>query len=147
MSQKENFPEPLASIDVNSVVFTFQDIQNTIGSFYGKVEVDPLLKVPFQTVEDWGHHVERLTHFWWIRFGGRPYLQVSYNPVEKHFHAGFNQEFLSRWLGLFQETLEEHLSPEQAQLWGMIAGRMGQSLSFRNEEMKKYFQELKEEKK
>ncbi|MGZ3796127.1 MAG: hypothetical protein ACXVB1_07180, partial [Pseudobdellovibrionaceae bacterium] len=47
--------------------------------------------------------------------------------------AGFNQDFLARWLLLFQETLKNILSSEQADLWSMIAISMGKALTIKNE--------------
>ncbi|HEY8272379.1 MAG TPA: group III truncated hemoglobin, partial [Pseudobdellovibrionaceae bacterium] len=133
MDSQIHFPQETDSVEINSVLFNFRNIKTVIKDFYRKVAMDPVLSVPFQSVEDWPHHVVRLTHFWWIRFGGDSYLNVSYNPPEKHFHAGFNQEFLTRWLGLFQETLQDKLSLEQATLWGVIAERMGVALTFKND--------------
>jgi len=136
MEEQIQFPKDSETIEVHSVSFTFANINEVISDFYQKVAVDPMLKVPFHTVTDWPHHVERLTHFWWIRFGGDPYMQVSYNPPEKHFQAGFNKEFLTKWLALFQETLDSRLNENQAKLWGNIAERMGESLSIRNDLIK-----------
>ncbi len=130
-------PQAADFITANSVTFTFQDVSTVIDKFYRVVEKDEMLSVPFSTVGDWPHHIERLTHFWWMRLGGRPYLAVSYNPVAKHFEAGFNQEFLARWLGLFWEALNSSLRPEQAELWGTLANRMGEALSAKNEYMRR----------
>ncbi|MGZ3744716.1 MAG: group III truncated hemoglobin [Pseudobdellovibrionaceae bacterium] len=127
------FPKSKEYLELNSVKFTFQDINAVVEDFYGKVAADPLLKIPFQSVEDWPYHVQRLTHFWWGRFGGTPYMNTTYNPPEKHFFAGFNQDFLARWLLLFQETLKNILSSEQADLWSMIAISMGKALTIKNE--------------
>jgi hemoglobin len=89
--------------------------------------------VPFKSVGDWPEHIQRLTHFWWVRFGGRPYLFNYYNPVAKHFFAGFNRELLTRWLFIFHETLQAHLTPKQATLWKVISERMGEALFIKNE--------------
>jgi hemoglobin len=118
---------------VNGISFSKADIQKTVESFYAQVANDPLLKVPFSSVQNWAVHLERMTHFWWVRFGGVPYRSYSYSPVEKHFLAGFNEEFLARWLELFRETLTANLRTEQSEFWGPLAGRMGQSLSMRND--------------
>lgn len=120
-------------INVNGVEFSHWGIFIVVEDFYRKVEADPLLSVPFKSVHDWPEHIKRLTHFWWIRFGGTPYMFTHYNPVHKHFHAGFNDEFLKHWLGLFKATLEERLQPQQASLWFLIASKMGESLAMRNE--------------
>lgn len=118
---------------VGGVEFTHKDIKKVVETFYNKVAVDPVLKVPFQSVHDWPEHIERLTHFWWIRFGGKPYMFSYYNPVPKHYYAGFNQTLLSRWLMLFHEVLSTHLNKEQCRVWTSISERMGQTLSQKNE--------------
>lgn len=118
---------------------SWEDINRVVSSFYKQVEKDPLLRVPFQTVNDWPHHIERLTHFWWIRFGGKPYMDVSYDPVGKHFETGFNEHFLERWLEIFKSTLFKELNKDQAELWYEFAQSMGVALTRNNELMlKKY---------
>ena len=125
------------TVSLNGVVFTHADIFKVVDIFYHRIQQDPILKVPFQSVQDWPEHIKRLAHFWWARFGGRPYLDVQYNPVMKHFEAGFNEEFLQRWLSLFHETIKENLQDDQYRIWAMISEKMGASLSFRNDLLKK----------
>lgn len=132
-------PHPDDRISLNRISFSHSDIRRVVDQFYRRVELDPVLSVPFRSVENWPNHIEHMTHFWWIRFGGPSYLDISYNPVKKHFAAGFNLAFLSRWLTLFQSTLETSLSPEQAHLWGIVAERIGQSLSMKNDYYKKEY--------
>ena len=131
------FPQSMESLKVGRVTFTHADIQSVVEDFYTQIQFDPQLEVPFRSVHDWPEHINRLTHFWWIRFGGQPYLFNQYNPVLKHFFAGFNDELLTRWLLLFRKSLQNKLSEEQTSLWGSITEKMGQSLSMRNEEFRK----------
>ncbi|HRO67008.1 MAG TPA: group III truncated hemoglobin [Pseudobdellovibrionaceae bacterium] len=128
-------PEELDSqtVTLNGVTFLHKDIRVVVDLFYSRVQEDALLKIPFASVHDWPEHVRRLTHFWWIKFGGTPYQFTHYNPVPKHYHAGFNETLLQRWLGLFQQTLNECLTAEQADLWTIISNRMGHALSMKNE--------------
>ena len=120
-------------VSVNGVDFSHAEILAVIDDFYTKIQHDPILQVPFRSVADWPEHIQRLTHFWWIRFGGDPYLFNQYNPVAKHFFAGFNRELLTRWLSIFHETLQTHLMPDQAELWKLISERMGEALFVKNE--------------
>lgn len=136
-----NAPAPNETLDVHGVIFSHQDLFDVVDDFYTRIQKDDLLSIPFQSVHDWPEHIERLTHFWWIRFGGRPYLISDYNPVLKHFFAGFNETLLKRWLSLFHQTLSDHLSPEQVQMWSMISSRMGQALNMKNEMFKQHHQE------
>jgi hemoglobin len=118
---------------LKGIVFTHGDISRAVEEFYRRVPMDEALQIPFLAVESWPCHIERLTHFWWTRFGGTPYRADQYDPVGGHFATGFNRALLSRWLTLFQEVLESRLRPEQAELWCIVAERMGNSLAFQNE--------------
>lgn len=102
-------------------------------------------KVPFKSVGDWPEHIQKLTHFWWVRFGGKPYLFNYYNPVPKHFFAGFNRDLLTRWLFIFQETLQSHLTSEQAALWRLVSERMGEGLSMKNEIFRREYESREQE--
>lgn len=133
-------PAPMDSVMINDVSFSHQDMFDVIDAFYTKVQNDELLKEPFSSVHDWPEHIDRLTHFWWGKFGGQPYMFTMYNPVVKHFHSGFDREKLTRWLALFHETLNEKLSAQQAQIWKLISERMGESLSLKNEMYKKEYE-------
>jgi hypothetical protein len=62
-----------------------------------------------------------------------PYRFSEYNPVVKHFFAGFNRELLARWISIFEDTLKTHLQAEQCQLWSMLVHRMGNALAAKNE--------------
>lgn len=128
-----NRPHPNDQVALQDVTLTHEEIHKVIDDFYTAVAQDPLLRMPFQTVKDWPHHIEHMTHFWWMRLGGRSYQPTVYNPVMKHFAAGFNSTFLERWLSLFEETLRRDLRTEQADLWIAVAQRMGQGLLFRND--------------
>ena len=132
-----NIPNNNESIEVNSVQFSFGDMYKVINAFYAKVAVDDHLHGPFSVVDDWPHHIDRLTHFWWIRFGGRPYMDVQYDPIGKHIETGFTEGLLEIWLDLFKEVLNEKLTPPQAQLWSHFAERIGEALNRNNEMMKK----------
>lgn len=76
-----NIPEKEEYIIVQSIKFTFGDINTVVNEFYAKVAIDNHLHRPFSVVDDWPHHIDRLTHFWWIRFGGSPYMDVQYDPI------------------------------------------------------------------
>lgn len=133
----DTFPSKTDAIDINGVIFTHRDIESVVEEFYTQIQFDIHLEVPFRSVHDWPEHIKRLTHFWWIRFGGKPYMFGMYNPVLKHFFAGFNEDLLGRWLKLFRTTLENNLSEPQVALWGQISERMGHSLSLKNEMYKR----------
>lgn len=124
------------NLDLGGLGFTFVEIETVVLTFYSRVAVDSVLKVPFSSVNDWPHHIERLTHFWWMRLGGERYMDVTYNPPLKHLEAGFNRAFLTRWLDLFREVLLEKLPTEKAAAWNKTATMMGEALSMKNDALK-----------
>lgn len=130
-----------ATIVLNGVSFSHDDLFRVVDSFYRQIQYDPLLSVPFRSVADWPEHIDRLTHFWWIRFGGKPYLFNHYSPDAKHFFAGFNRELLTRWLMIFHQTLDRQLNSEQAALWKRISESMGESLMIKNETYRRHYEQ------
>jgi len=120
-------------IAINGVAFSFADIERVVDYFYRALAADEILKVPFSTVLDWNHHIELMTNFWWIKFGGKLEVRYPYNPIPKHFQAGFNDELLARWLGLFYKTLDNTLSVQQRDAWYLISESIGHTLTLKNE--------------
>lgn len=134
-----NFPDGKEEVSINGVILTHKDIFNVVDDFYARVQMDSALKIPFNSVQDWPHHIEHITHFWWTRFGGRSYLFNYYNPVPKHFFSGFNRELLSRWLSIFDSVLVDKLNADQRNIWKVISEKMGESLFFKNELFKREY--------
>lgn len=116
----------------SGVRFSHSDIYLVVDNFYKKVSKHPSLKIPFQSVNDWQDHIERMTQFWWIRFGGKPYMFSQYNPVLKHYYAGFNQKYLTEWLDLFHDVIRSQLTTEQFKAWEGMSVQMGRGLLMSN---------------
>lgn len=133
-------PNPQEQIVVNGVSFSHKNIFDVVDDFYTRIQHDPILQTPFQSVSDWPEHINKLTHFWWIRLGGRPYLATDYNPVLKHYLAGFNSTLLQRWLQLFHATITDHLSMEQVNLWKSLSERIGEVLTIKNDVLKNEYE-------
>jgi hemoglobin len=108
-------------------------VAETVAAFYSRVRQHPQLSVPFARVQDWPHHLEILTHFWWVTLGGERYLDYSYQVPGKHAEAGFTPELLVDWLALFRRTLDEYLPAEQADAWFARAEKIGTSLKLLHE--------------
>lgn len=104
-----------------------------VAAFYARVREHPTLSIPFSRVDDWPHHLEILTHFWWVTLGGERYLDYSYQVPSKHAEAGFTPELLSDWLALFRQTLDAQLPTVQADAWFARAEKIGASLSMLHE--------------
>lgn len=128
-----SIPDANDTLRVKDITFTHGEIFKVVDDFYNRIQQDPVLKVPFQSVHDWPEHIDRITHFWWIRMGGQAYQFSQYNPVPKHYFAGFNPELLKRWLGIFNDTLKDHLKPSQAVVWLLIAEAIGRTLTVKND--------------
>lgn len=136
-------PKDTDLVVVQGIEFSFKEVNTIVDLFYKKIATDSIMSKPFKSVSDWPEHIDRLTNFWWIRFGGKPFTFSQYNPVAKHYHSGFNKDFLDRWLFLFDETLKENLSKEQHEFWIEVARKTGKFLSKRNEAYAKEFESKK----
>lgn len=121
---------------VDDETYLHSDIFSVVDCFYRSIAVHSTLKEPFNSVYDWPEHIDKMTHFWWIKFGGKPYQFSQYNPILKHYYAGFNENYLSDWLELFHKTLDTQLTPGQANVWKDISIQMGRGLLDRNEMLK-----------
>lgn len=130
---KVSYPKPDDLVLFEGVEFYFADIFRVVDQFYKQVAVDPDLKYPFQNVKDWPEHIDHLTHFWWMRLGGKPYLDISYQPVQKHAMSGFNRDLLKVWLNLFYKTLNAQLNQHQTEIWIELARRIGGFLAAKND--------------
>jgi len=128
MSKQKEPPKSTDFLIFDEVIFTHKGIFTVVDKFYGKIQKDEVLSVPFSSVEDWPYHIRRLTNFWWIKFGGQPYMFSHYSPIPKHFYSGFNQNLLNRWLSLFAETLTENLSEKQLKVWSSMTQKIGKHL-------------------
>ena len=140
----DNLSTSKNTVKVNGVEIAHDDLLLVIEDFYARIQRDTVLQKPFESVEDWPEHIQKLTHFWWVRFGGEPYLFNHYDPVAKHFFAGFNRDLLKRWLITFHETLQTHLTAEQTAVWGLVSERMGEALSMKNDLFKRQYESRNE---
>jgi hemoglobin len=109
-----------------------ETIYRVVDRFYSQIQTHPTLAGPFSHVEDWPHHKERLTYFWWVVLGGARTRQEQYDPVTKHFNAGFSPELLADWLVLFGTTVEQQVPAPLAAAWLEVAGKIGDGLVLAN---------------
>lgn len=106
-----------------------------VDDFYNQVQTHPTLSKPFSIVEDWDTHKEKIADFWWVVLGGLPNSSYKYDPVTKHFSAGFTRELLEDWKALFFNVLSEHLAPELVQAWQARVELIGDNLSKQNDRL------------
>ena len=89
-----------------------KDIENLIDKFYGKIKQDELLRPIFEHV-NWQHHLPVMYDFWSsLLLGDQTYKG---NPLQKHLPLPIQREHFSRWLELFQETVDENFKGEKAE--------------------------------
>ncbi len=88
------------------------EIESMVNRFYDKVKHDELLAPLFAHV-DWPHHLPVMYNFWAsMLLGDRSYTG---NPFEKHVTLPLSSTHFSRWLELFNETVDENFSGANAQ--------------------------------
>ncbi|WP_083458694.1 group III truncated hemoglobin [Amantichitinum ursilacus] len=123
-------PHPHKAITMQAVAQQIgqAQVRAVVTEFYSRVRAHPELGVPFQRVSDWPHHLDILTHFWWVTLGGEKYLGHRYEVTERHLAAGFTPALLDIWLALFTQTAHEMLPTEMADAWLERAQRIGKSL-------------------
>lgn len=99
-------------------------IAAVIADFYERARHDPDLGPTFAKVSDWDEVKARIAHFWWLDLGGERYRADIYNPHTVHRHFGVRPEQVDPWLRLFEATLRDRLSPDDADTWLTRARRM-----------------------
>lgn len=108
-------------------------IHLVVDRFYSSIQTHATLATPFARVREWPRHKDRLTYFWWVVLGGARTRQEQYEPIPKHFAAGFSPELLADWLALFAATVEEFVPAELAGEWLELARKIGAGLVTANE--------------
>lgn len=103
-------------------------IDQVVDDFYNRIQTHPSLAQPFSGVHDWVSHKKKITEFWWVALGGAPKVSYKYDPVGKHFTAGFNALLLSDWKSLFKTVLQDHLNPELSDKWYSRVDMIGDNL-------------------
>lgn len=114
-----------------------QQVHAVVDEFYNLIQNHPTLAKPFGSVEDWSEHKKRIGEFWWTALGGQATESYKYNPVAKHFAAGFNHALLQDWKALFKEVLNRHLSQELANQWFDRVELIGGNLERINDQLLK----------
>ena len=106
-----------------------------VDDFYNQIQTHPSLSQPFSVVTSWDKHKDKIADFWWVVLGGQPNSSYKYDPVSKHFTAGFNDDLLSDWKELFVKVLTAHLAPNLAKEWQARVELIGENLSKQNDRL------------
>lgn len=110
-------------------------IDRVVDDFYSLVQTHPTLAKPFSSVDDWPNHKDRIAHFWWVALGGKPQKSYRYDPVGKHFSAGFNAELLEDWKQLFRTVISSHIKADLAEKWFSRVQMIGENLLTQNDRL------------
>ena len=107
---------------------TRPEIARVVEAFYARIRLHPGLGPVFAVhISDWPPHEAKITDFW----ANAILYERSYdgNPLQVHRAAGnVHPGMFDTWLALFDLTLREELSPEQAEAWSALAHKIGRGL-------------------
>jgi hemoglobin len=101
-------------------------IARLVRTFYGRAREDDLIGPIFNSaVEDWDHHIAKITDFWSSmmlktgRYDGR--------PMRPHLVLPLTSAHFDRWLALFEQTAREIFSADVAEAFIIRARRIADS--------------------
>jgi hemoglobin len=120
-------PAPAAAGDLARV----EDIEQLVRAFYRYAAADELLGPTFvRAGTDWAHHIPRLVTFWsWQLLGEARY---DGHPLRAHERAAaltpFTDAHYTRWIELFDETVDAGWSGPIAELAKQRARKMATAL-------------------
>ena len=85
---------------------TTTDVEQLVGSFYDRVQLDDLLGPIFNEVAqvDWPHHLPQMVAFWSSLLLGIPGYEGR--PFPKHLMLPLARHHFSRWLNVFFENVD-----------------------------------------
>ena len=117
------------STQLEKLQLTTDNVAALIDTFYNRIQVHPHLGPVFNAaVHDWDEHKALLTSFWnSVALKTQTYRGT---PMREHFNKGGEFEHFDMWLELWQQTTDEMLEPEAAELLQHYASRIGQSLRY-----------------
>jgi hemoglobin len=121
---------------MNSILIAQHDIQSSkdirllVDSFYGKARQDKLLAPIFdQAISNWEHHLPTMYQFWErLLLGSTDY---NGNPFSKHLNLSLESEHFTRWLELFNRTLDENFCGPKTQEAKRLANNISGSFQLR----------------
>lgn len=102
-------------------------LERLVWTFYARIRKHPVLGPIFNArVDDWEHHMQRLTAFWSsVALGSGAY---SGTPMQKHLDLPVDGRHFDLWLDLFRRTARDICSEAQADYLVERAQRIAESL-------------------
>jgi hemoglobin len=112
-------------------ILNIDDVKLLVNDFYGKIRDNELLSPIFNGVikDNWPAHLEKMYGFWQTllldvqAYSGSPFLKHAKLPIEK--------EHFDTWIGLFNETVDEHFTGEKASEAKWRAARMSEMFQYK----------------
>ncbi len=111
---------------------TRDDIHTVVTEFYSRIRAEPRLGPIFEkhigiSDSDWAPHLNKIRDFWAnVMLRDRAYQG---NPMQAHMAVPEIQGTdFAIWLDLFQSTVTDSLPPAKAQVFDILARRIGKSL-------------------
>lgn len=120
-------PPPEKNLNATDLC-TEQEIKTLVHAFYAKVRRDEILGPIFNHhIDDWDHHLAKLTDFWSsVLLGTR---RFNGTPMPKHVALpDLNAELFQRWLMLFRETTSIQSNHAMGERAYALAQRIARSL-------------------
>jgi hemoglobin len=117
---------PIAKHDIQSSA----DIRLLVDSFYSKARQDELLAPIFDhAISNWEHHLPIMYQFWErLLLGSTDY---NGNPFSKHLDLSLESEHFTRWLEIFNQTLDENFSGAKTEETKRLANNIAGSFQLR----------------
>ncbi|OYV37289.1 MAG: Globin [Thiomonas sp. 20-64-5] len=105
-------------------------LERLVRRFYAHARLDPDLGPMFSAhVSDWEAHYARMVDFW--ASVGLLAGRYHRNALQAHRQLTLRPAHFARWLELFDQTLQEEVSPQARQHLIVIARRIAATLSSR----------------
>ena len=103
-----------------------QEISELVDRFYTKVRQDEEIGPIFNAViDDWPYHLALLKNFWStvLNTTGR----YKGDPMMKHLQLSLDPSHFRRWLELFEQTAQETMQPDHAEIVVAKAERIAEN--------------------
>ena len=113
--------------DIKSI----EDIELLVNKFYEKVNQDDLLAWIFNDLSkvDWRSHLPVMYDFWSsILLGTKAYKG---QPFDVHLYLPVDKRHFDRWVGLFEETVDENFSGPVAKEAKLRANTISEIFQFK----------------
>ncbi|MDO6799700.1 group III truncated hemoglobin [Shimia thalassica] len=116
-----------------------EEISNVVSRFYARIRQHPDLGPVFAAhidADEWPAHEEKIAAFW--RNAILKERGYDGQPMRVHLQTPEIQpEHFAQWLGLFDEVLQDTLSPELAQAFSALAHRIGNGFRYGIEQIRR----------